>query len=95
MPSVNAGAFNVNRDTVVLRPDGGCSISLRYNNLGGQQVVQRTIFIPNVQAQPIVDDRGGQVAAQVPAALFSAIQAFITQLDATISSGASGQKLDL
>ena len=96
MATTNAGAFTVTRLGIVINPDGSMVLGVQYNNAGsGTPVVDRALLIPADTSKAIVDQFGNIIASQVPAALATAITTFLAQIDASIASGASGNKLNL
>lgn len=96
MATTNAGAFTLQRLDTSIGSDGSMTVALQYINASsGAVVVTRRIFVPAAQANAITDQLGNVIAATVPTALANAVTTFLTQLDSTISTGATGNKLNL
>jgi hypothetical protein len=92
--STNGGAFTATRLGMTFNEDGSFMVVLRYKNAAAKDVVSRVINVP-AGGGAITDQFGVQVAASTPGALTTALNAFITQIDAMLTSGAAGGKLDL
>jgi hypothetical protein len=90
------GTFNVQRVGVSVDASGTTLILIDYLNAANMSVHTRSIISPpcGVQA-PVVDQFGTQLASKQPAALCSAVGAFITQIDGLIEGAATGGKLAL
>lgn len=88
------GTLTVARASIILQADGSQIVSLIYTNATGAIVSQRTLLVDSGCTR-VVDNLGTVVSASGPTAECSAATAFLTQVDTTINSAASGGKLNL
>jgi hypothetical protein len=88
------GTLTVTRASVALQADGSQVITLIYTSATSAVVSQRTLLIDSACSR-VLDNLGNVVSATGPAAVCSAATAFATQVDSTISTAASGGKLNL
>jgi hypothetical protein len=96
MATTNAGAFNVARAELTLNADSSAIVVLSYTSVAtGAIVVRRILTIPADHTKAITDQNGAVVAASVPAGLATTLDNIATNLDTTISNGATGNKLNL
>jgi hypothetical protein len=75
------------RDHVHVSPDGVLRVRLVITNDAGTPVDDLYVIVP--VSGPIMDHRGNQLAASVPAGLNSARNSFLAALDAAIDSAAA------
>jgi hypothetical protein len=95
MATVAGSGLDASLQRVEVAPDGSAVIILAYKNGAGQAFSTRTLQVPANRSNPIMDNRGQQVSATVPAALGNAIDSFNTQLNSMLATAASAGKLDL
>lgn len=96
MPTTNSGGFNVTRTNVTVDVSGNWLVTLIYSNATtNKEVVRRVLLIPANSSLPITDQDGNIVAATVPGALSTALTTALSQIDSNVSTGASGNKLNL
>lgn len=88
------GTLNVARSVACISGDGSQVVNLVYQNAGSATVSTRTLII-DPACTHVVDSLGGVVSATGPSAECTAATSFATQLDSTISTAASGGKLNL
>jgi hypothetical protein len=88
------GTLTVARASVTLQADGSQVVTLIYTNSANAVVSQRTLLIDSACSR-VIDNLGNVVAAAGPATECSAATSFITQLDSTINTAATGGKLNL
>lgn len=88
------GTLTVARSVVCFQPDGSRTVSLLYTNATTQLVSQRTLFV-DAACTKVTDSLGNVVSATGPTGECSAASTYATQLDSTISTAATGGKLNL
>lgn len=92
MPSVTT---SVTRQQVIINANGETTLILGHKTQAGRELTTRTIIVPAKRTDPVSDSFGAQVTASVPAALGSAIDEFLTRIDAMIATASAAGKLDL
>lgn len=97
MATTNAGAFTVQRIGITIQQDNSMTAILSYTNAStGANVVTRLLNVPANASYPITDQFNNVIAAGgTYATLANAIASFLTQIDTSISSAATGNKLNL
>ena len=88
------GTLTVARASIALQADGSQVITLIYTNGVGAIVSQRTLLIDSACSR-VLDNLGNVVSASGPTAECSAATSFVTQVDSTINTAATGGKLNL
>ncbi len=93
--TVAGSGLDASVQSVQVKSDGSAIIVLVYSNGAGQAFTTRSLHVPANRTNPILDNRGQQVSATVPAAIGNAIDAFNAQLSSMAASAAAAGKLDL
>lgn len=94
MANVSGGTLTVVLASCNVLLDGSAQINLRYTT-AGERTLSRSLNVPANRTRAITDDSGRTVSNTVPNGLATAIDAFVTQLDGLVATGAAAGKLDL
>jgi hypothetical protein len=95
MANAAGGTLTVIRDELIIHPSGRTEIAIEYRNAAGDPIARRILSVPADRTKPIVDNRGNQISATVPAGLANAIESFVAQVDTAIANASVSGKLDL